>query len=544
MRTSEYNELGAPFDMPDGLTEEQIRRQLERIVRSEIFSASPKLCSLLNYIVGRTLEGNEKRIKQYSIATEALGLGEDFDPNTSPAVRLDAGRLRTALKTYYSDNPEETVRISVPKGRYIPVFEAITHDTVEARSHGDAETLNAFSRPDLLEPNRLLIVRLFTHAHSQELLSIAESLTDQLIVEFAGYPDISIATTTELPDDKWAGLQSVGVSHRARFVLCGTVKSSNLVHRITFQLHDIRSKTVIWASKYEYNDSSNTAFEAQDEVAGQVAGTIADDFGIMAYRRELEREQSPGGAATAHNALLFHRHLTRTLTHDAYRLAREKVEESLQQQPANSSLWAAIAQTVFYGNVLGYGEDENWTDRVRYSAQRSLELDRNNHYAQVAMAQYSLFQRDFDSVFELADRVLAKNPRSASNQLSAGYFRAVAGNWDDGVGLIKQALGRLHNPPSWAYKVLYLNAYRQEDYDEARRQINLYYVPEHFTPPLLRAAVMMRLGRRRDADVAADEVRRIKPDLKDHLDNYLRYLSAFDDLTDRLRQPLYELGLI
>jgi tetratricopeptide (TPR) repeat protein len=207
-------------------------------------------------------------------------------------------------------------------------------------------------------------------------------------------------------------------------------------------------------------------------------------------------------------------------------------------------IWAARAQTVFYGNVLGYDRDEDWLNLVYYGAQRSLELDRNSHYAQVAIAQFHLYNRDFKAVIDICDRLLEKNPRSASNQLSTGFFRALAGDWDEGCQLLSKAIKRLHTPPGWAYKALFLNSYRLGRYEEALSFINQYFVPEHFQPPLLRAAVLYRLGRLDEAVKAADDVRRINPTLREHADTYFRYLSTSDDLTDDLQEALRHLDLI
>src|SRR5262249_34232343 len=63
------------------------------------------------------------QIKAYTIAVEALGRGEDFDPYIDPIVRVDAGRLRRALERYYAGvGATDTILIHIPRGHYFPEF--------------------------------------------------------------------------------------------------------------------------------------------------------------------------------------------------------------------------------------------------------------------------------------------------------------------------------------------------------------------------------------------------------------------------------------
>ncbi len=54
---------------------------------------------------------------------EALGRTTNFDPKTDPIVRVEAGRLRTRLKTFYeAEGLNDLISIELPKGSYVPDF--------------------------------------------------------------------------------------------------------------------------------------------------------------------------------------------------------------------------------------------------------------------------------------------------------------------------------------------------------------------------------------------------------------------------------------
>jgi hypothetical protein len=90
---------------------------------SATFRAAPRLVSLLRFIVEHALADDGPRLKGYVIAVEAFGRASDFDPQTDPIVRVEAGRLRRQLERYYAgEGAAEAVIIDLPRGGYIPTF--------------------------------------------------------------------------------------------------------------------------------------------------------------------------------------------------------------------------------------------------------------------------------------------------------------------------------------------------------------------------------------------------------------------------------------
>jgi hypothetical protein len=112
-----------PADRKGRPSQEECRAALVRVTESARFKAAPRLASFLCFVVEATLSGEAGRLKAYTIAVGALGRADDFDPTADPIVRVEAGRLRTALARYYdSGGSADPVRIEVPRGRYVPEF--------------------------------------------------------------------------------------------------------------------------------------------------------------------------------------------------------------------------------------------------------------------------------------------------------------------------------------------------------------------------------------------------------------------------------------
>ena len=79
---------------------------------------------MLSYLVERTLAGDAGELKEYAVGVDVFDRGENYDPRLDSIVRVEAGRLRAKLDEYYSgESAKEGVRISLPRGGYVPQFE-------------------------------------------------------------------------------------------------------------------------------------------------------------------------------------------------------------------------------------------------------------------------------------------------------------------------------------------------------------------------------------------------------------------------------------
>ena len=119
--------------------------QLERVLASETFRSAGRSSRLLRFLVEHALNGQADRLKEYTIGAEALQRGETFDPRIDSIARVEVSRLRNRLERYYSiEGRTDAVTIFLPKGSYVPLFEARTDAAASERSdHGAFDDLFA-----------------------------------------------------------------------------------------------------------------------------------------------------------------------------------------------------------------------------------------------------------------------------------------------------------------------------------------------------------------------------------------------------------------
>ena len=101
-----------------------VRAALQQLLQSSFVPDGSVLAKMLSHVVERTLAGDARSIKAYTIAVEAFGRPADFDPDRDSTVRVTAMRLRTALDLYYAGpGASDRLRIRMVPGSYRPIFE-------------------------------------------------------------------------------------------------------------------------------------------------------------------------------------------------------------------------------------------------------------------------------------------------------------------------------------------------------------------------------------------------------------------------------------
>ena len=109
-------------------TADQCQQQVQRILRSATFRNAVTLQQLLQFLTARVFEGGAEALKEYTIGVEAFGRPQDFDPKTDTIVRVQIHRLRQKLTEYYeADGSRDPILVEIPKGHYLPSFEAATN---------------------------------------------------------------------------------------------------------------------------------------------------------------------------------------------------------------------------------------------------------------------------------------------------------------------------------------------------------------------------------------------------------------------------------
>src|ERR1700722_17214728 len=110
-------------DASENLSEQEVRTELDRLLRSGLFLKSDRLPRFLPVAMENALAGNTDLLKEYVIGTEVYDRKPPYHPSQDSIVRTEARRLRSKLKEYYeSEGKQNPVFIYFRPGTYVPLF--------------------------------------------------------------------------------------------------------------------------------------------------------------------------------------------------------------------------------------------------------------------------------------------------------------------------------------------------------------------------------------------------------------------------------------
>jgi len=170
---------------------EEVRAALEHMAGSEAFRGSPQLVCFLRYVVEETLRGASDRIKGYTIAVEALGRGDNFDPQADPIVRVEAMRLRRALARYYENGGKrDQVLIDLPLGSYVPAFR---RNALRAMPQGELAAAVVTSPPTETPPVAAAPVEVPAQSNAQIAVPAPQSSVRHRLLRLAAAAALMLA---------------------------------------------------------------------------------------------------------------------------------------------------------------------------------------------------------------------------------------------------------------------------------------------------------------------------------------------------------------
>ncbi|MGA9670184.1 MAG: malectin domain-containing carbohydrate-binding protein [Terracidiphilus sp.] len=143
--------------------DEREHRELDWLLTSGVFGRSHNLAQMLKFICEKHFEGQANQITEHTLAVEALGRRDDFNPQTDTIVRVTAHQLRKRLQEIYAGpGASRPVQIQIPAGQYAPSFVHKEREPAKLSSSGVGSMVHASSteativKPDVARPKWLI----------------------------------------------------------------------------------------------------------------------------------------------------------------------------------------------------------------------------------------------------------------------------------------------------------------------------------------------------------------------------------------------------
>ncbi|XIA65276.1 hypothetical protein ACFIOY_02495 [Bradyrhizobium sp. TZ2] len=576
-----------------GVPPEDVWAELERIFSSPHFQASERRRAFLRFIVGETLSGRAESLKGFTIALAVFGRDESFDPQADPVVRLEARRLRRDLGSYYIDaGQNDGIRISIPKGSYVPYFErhnARPHtDSVDQqvsdqqgsaiRDHSmNGGTINSKSgsKPtffrnlliiaaiattlavgvagwmllsgraqtrlgSLREP--ALVVMPFEALSSGEdarylALGIGQELISNLF-RFTGFRLYASAARSdqEVNSAPAEFASKLGVA----YVVNGSVRASAEEISVTTQVFDATSGEIIWTKNYARPFDPQLLTAVQRDLAGEIATAIGQPYGVV--KNHMGGNPMPAAASSiqSYQCVLRAYGYRRDFLWKDFDPVLRCLEQTVQRDPEYSDGWAMLGWLHVDAGRLGYTGDSNRQQEYEKALQatsRAVRLQPDNPLALKALAAAYHYVGRYSESERIARQAADLNPNDPEVLAQLGWRLAVRGNFEEGIPLLKRAIDRTLNPPSWYFHLIAIGLYLKGDYEQMLAIAERSGLGDSGFSQLLLAVGNGELGNREAAQRALEKMSQYQPVARDP-ESFLRRHGATDQIVDALMAGL------
>lgn len=233
----------------------------KRILASDMFKASPRMSRLLGYLVEKTIEDDVHGTNEYAIGIAVFDRQPSmYSTDHDPIVRVQIGRLRAKLRTYYATvGADAEIEISIPPGSYMPAI----------RRAGGARNESAKKKPALMiEPFKCV-------SPHEECEPFTLGLHDELVHRMhMGFAEIIVAPPLHFP----AGADLKHPPYRAdqamtvSYWLEGSIQIDADRIRATIRLVDFATGRMAWSEQFDRK--ANFSIEHQEELAVSICDAV------------------------------------------------------------------------------------------------------------------------------------------------------------------------------------------------------------------------------------------------------------------------------
>ena len=511
-----------------------ICQQLERMLVSPDFKTTPQQTALLKYVVNQTLAGNANNIKGYTVATEVFGRRSDFDQSIDPIVSIQANRLRIALEQYYTTaGISDCIRIDIPKGTYVPVFEKIRHtqaieDSID-REHPDNNIKSTWPSI-LIRPLRNL-------SGDPELDFWGIGLARELAHELNRYPDIRVMTLGS------GNPNAMADQNTTRFVIGGSVRSDGTVIKIILTLTDSHTGHQIWSESSLSSIESASLIAFQEDLVRSIAVKIAGERGWIIKTLDKESKRQPPKHSTVYEAVLRYFEFETTYTSEAFSKALASLEKAVVDDPEYGTAWTLLGR--LYAEIYAFdipGFEDPLGKAFKY-AQNGTRLSPNNQRCRAIMAYIHLFRNDLAAGLTEAEQSLRLGPNTLFFLDGIGYLMTLLGDWERGPALIQKIMQLNPFYGNHVHYALWVNCLRQHDYSKAYQETMKLNRPALFWDHIARASSYGLIGNIEDGRQSAAELLKLKPDFTERGRTLIGHYIKFEDILELVIEGLNSVGV-
>ncbi len=526
------------------LADSEVRAQLDRLLASPDFTATPQRRAFLTYVVGEYLAGRGGQIKGVSIAMSVFGRDETFDQQVDPIVRLEARRLRQDIDSYYAGpGREDPVRLTIPKGGYAPRFQTQTLPLETPPAPAEPSSAQG-DRPrrspsvGLAVAGAMILCALIwgflsvwdartSSAATQTLPRgpviavlpfdtlgdgpgyFADGITQQLTSELVRFRDIWVlplgSVERFLRGD--TDLQALRKEFNADFALEGSVRDAGDTLMLTARLVDLKNQRYTWVQNYSVGSAPSDIYTLQDQVIRDVIGKLAGNYGVLTQASMKTASRTPPTSRDAYECVLSYYSYQITINLDLHEEIKTCILSAVEQNPDYAEAWAALSNLYLQQIRFGLGGTRSEViAAATKAARRAVENDPNLAAGHLMLANTRFVLGDIQGFRRAGQTAMDLNPNDSTVLAHFGMRLAFSQGWDEGLAIVDRAIALNPVHPQWFHFPRVFYQFDQGNYQQALTTMDQIEMPNFFWTHLWNAALNGELGYQTAAEAALEKL--------------------------------------
>jgi len=337
-------------------------------------------------------------------------------------------------------------------------------------------------------------------------------------------------------------IRKVGQQLGVRYVLSGSVRRGSNQIRISVELADVQTNSVIWADRYE--GSLSELFDLQDRIATRIVWSVAPHVREAELKRASRKRPEN---MNAYDLVMQAIDLIYRMQYGEFSRARALLQKAIELDDSYASAYAYAALWQIHNINQGWANDyaADAQEAARLAA-AAVEHDPADGFALAILGHTkAVLFRDYAGAKEIFERVLAASPSNAMAwTLSSGVYSYTG----DGKHAIERAekgvrLSPVDTQSYFYWLFLAIAHYVHGTYDEAaiwgRKSMALN--PRLCSNLRFLIGTFVAMGKLEEARYAAQTLLQVQPRFR--VSTYARWCPLMEDLRVKLLDRLRQAGI-
>ncbi len=378
---------------------------------------------------------------------------------------------------------------------------------------------------------------------------VCDGMTDDIIAELSRFRDLRVLSRTTSDVISAAQLDPAEILDRydAHFVIEGSLRLTPTRLRVSVQLTASDTGAIVVTEQFDREATAESLFDLQEQIARICVGRLAGPHGPVALAAaESARTRTEETSWDMYRLVSDFRRFYRTYDTALHAELRAAFPAALERTPGSSSGWAAYAVLLLeeFRYHVNEREGVDSLGAATQAAQRAVQADNRNAFAQVALAMCSLFAMDVARFDQAANRALALNPGNSDVLSEIGHCYAFLGREEDAIRLLDEAMEISPEHPGWYHFAKTWRYARLGMYDAALLEVQMVPTPGFYWYHAHLVWLFSAVGQSGQAKAEAAILREVFPGFEAAVMQELALWEANADLKDSALAHWRKAGLV